>query len=425
MKVNSIYYSSNGQANIFPNNSRSNFKNYLNNLDHISDDDLEVGVRSISFDNAIESVKIVSSFRSPDLISFEKLNLSESLDLMNFRNHDTKINFVTNKNESVKYNKNRQYVISYYGSNTKQLDSFWIENDEAKFTSINIIFFPKKRKRRKNKSAYIMRNIYLNSQILRTHQDFVCLINNCLSNFLFSTLPTSKVVIKDNSIFGFNFENRIVLLGTQFFRLLEIKNENITSVKDIRQLTKMYAIECKKQKYNDFVFKEIINTILDKTNFRYYPLKNDYNKGCCLKLSKKEVYALQTNMIKTNNFRNSLFDKITNIFCVTSLEDNIVQINFLNPIFFKTNKSLLSQAHFKIIDTDTNKEPKFLLGAPTYIHAMARPIKSEESVKNLYLDSSCTLSKEMFPSNSNMSFRIKLAETFLLEGEWSICLKKL
>ena len=62
MNVHSIYYSSNAQGNIFPNNSRSNFKNYLNNLDHISsDDDLEVGIRSISFDNSIESVKIVSS----------------------------------------------------------------------------------------------------------------------------------------------------------------------------------------------------------------------------------------------------------------------------------------------------------------------------------------------------------------------------
>ena len=31
----------------------------------------------------------------------------------------------------------------------------------------------------------------------------------------------------------------------------------------------------------------------------------------------------------------------------------------------------------------------------------------------------------MFKSNSNMAFRIKLAEAFLLEGDWSICLKKL
>ena len=128
---------------------------------------------------------------------------------------------------------------------------------------------------------------------------------------------------------------------------------------------------------------------------------------------------------KTTNFKNSFFDKTVSIFCVSSLEDNIVQINFLNPIFFETNKSILSQAQFKIIDTDTNKEPKFLVGSPTYIHAMTRPLKSYHHVKNVYLDSSCPVSKEMFKSNSNMSFRIKLAETFLLEGGWSICLKKL
>ena len=85
----------------------------------------------------------------------------------------------------------------------------------------------------------------------------------------------------------------------------------------------------------------------------------------------------------------------------------------------------MSQAQFKLIDTDTNNEPKFLAGSPTYIHAMTRPLKSYHHVKNVYLDSSCTVSKEMFKSNSNMAFRIKLAETFLLEGDWSICLKKL
>ena len=424
MDHHSIYFSSTAQGDIFPNNTRSNFENSLSNLDHIKDEKLEVAIRSITFDNSIESVKLVKH-RSPDLISFEKIKLSNNLDLMNFRNHDTKINFVTNKNESVQYNKNRQYIICFHGDNPKLLDSFWIQNEMAKFSSINIIFFPKKKKKKRGQSAYIMRNIFINPQTLRTHQDFVSLLNNCLSNSVFTSLPTSKVKMKEDNIFGINFEDRIVLLGTQFFRLLEINKEDISSVTDIRQLSKLYAIDCKKQKYNNFKFKEVINSILDRTNFQFYQMKNGQNKGCCLKLSKKEVYALQSNILKTTNFRNSFFDKTVSIFCVSSLEDNIVQINFLNPIFFKTNKSILSQAQFKIIDTDTNKEPKFLVGSPTYIHAMTRPLKSYHHVKNVYLDSSCPVSKEMFKSNSNMSFRIKLAETFLLEGDWSICLKKL
>ena len=424
MDHHSIYFSSTAQGDIFPNNTRSNFENSLNNLDHIKDENLEVAIRSITFDNSIESVKIVKQ-RSPDLISFEKINLSSSLDLMNFRNHDTKINFVTNKNESVQYNKNRQYIICFHGDNPKLLDTFWIQNEMAKFSSINIIFFPKKKKKKRGQSAYIMRNIYINPQTLKTHQDFVSLLNNCLSNFIFTSLPSSKVKIKENNIFGINLAEKTVLLGTQFFRLLEINKEDISSVTDIRQLSRMYAIDCKKQKYNNFKFKEVINSILDKTNFQFYQINNGQNKGCCLKLSKKEVYALQTNILKNNNFRNSVFDKIVSIFCVSSLEDNTVQINFLNPIFFKTNKSLMSQAQFKLIDTDTNNEPKFLAGSPTYIHAMTRPLKSYHHVKNVYLDSSCPVSKEMFKSNSNMAFRIKLAETFLLEGDWSICLKKL
>ena len=109
MDHHSIYFSSTAQGDIFPNNTRSNFENSLNNLDHIKEENLEVAIRSITFDNSIESVKI-ARHRSPDLISFEKINLSNNLDLLNFRNHDTKINFVSNKNEKIKYNQNRQYM---------------------------------------------------------------------------------------------------------------------------------------------------------------------------------------------------------------------------------------------------------------------------------------------------------------------------
>ena len=424
MDHHSIYFSSTAQGDIFPNNTRSNFENSLNDLDHIKEENLEVAIRSITFDNSIESVKI-ARHRSPDLISFEKINLSNNLDLLNFRNHDTKINFVSNKNEKIKYNQNRQYIICFHGDNPKLLDTFWFENEMARFTSINIIFFPKKKKKKKKKSTYIMRNIYLNPQILRTHQDFVSLMNNCLSNFVFTSLPTSKVKINQNKIFVTDLDNKTVLLGRQFLRLLEVTKEDISSVTSIRELAKKNDIDSEKQTYANFKFKEIINSILNQTDYVFYQLKMGQNKGCCLKLSKKEVYALRTNYLQTTNFRNSQFDKIVSIFSVSSLDNNVVQINFSNPIYFKTNKSLLSHTQFKLIDTDTNQEPKFLLGSPTYIHAMTRPLSSYHNVKNVYLDSSCPISKEMFQSNTNMSFKIKLAETFLLEGDWSICLKKL
>ena len=110
MDHHSIYFSSTAQGDIFPKNTRSNFENSLNNLDHIKDENLEVAIRSITFDNSIESVKIVKQ-RSPDLISFEKIKLSNNLDLMNFRNHDTKINFVTNKNESVQLRWVGKYIL--------------------------------------------------------------------------------------------------------------------------------------------------------------------------------------------------------------------------------------------------------------------------------------------------------------------------
>ena len=65
MDHHSIYFSSTAQGDIFPNNTRSNFENSLNNLDHIKDEDLEVAIRSITFDNSIESVYVCSYLRYP------------------------------------------------------------------------------------------------------------------------------------------------------------------------------------------------------------------------------------------------------------------------------------------------------------------------------------------------------------------------
>ena len=53
MDNHNIYYASNAQPDIFSQNTRSKFENNIQkeNLDYIPDDDLEVAIKSITFDN--------------------------------------------------------------------------------------------------------------------------------------------------------------------------------------------------------------------------------------------------------------------------------------------------------------------------------------------------------------------------------------
>ena len=58
--MKSIYYASNMQIHLFPDNSRSEFNCYINpqDLNYISKNgDIEVAVKSITFDNDLDSDK--------------------------------------------------------------------------------------------------------------------------------------------------------------------------------------------------------------------------------------------------------------------------------------------------------------------------------------------------------------------------------
>ena len=48
-----IFYASNTQSELFPYNTRTQFNQYIDvhNLDYIKQDDIEVAIKSIAFDN--------------------------------------------------------------------------------------------------------------------------------------------------------------------------------------------------------------------------------------------------------------------------------------------------------------------------------------------------------------------------------------
>ena len=60
MDNHNIYYASNAQPHIFSQNTRSKFENNIQkeHLDYIPDDDLEVAIKSITFDNRLKKAQI-------------------------------------------------------------------------------------------------------------------------------------------------------------------------------------------------------------------------------------------------------------------------------------------------------------------------------------------------------------------------------
>ena len=74
MHNHNIFYSSNAQQNIFTENTRSNFQNDIQkeHLNYIPDDDLEVGIKSITFDNYLKTAQIYHQETEPHLIIFQK-----------------------------------------------------------------------------------------------------------------------------------------------------------------------------------------------------------------------------------------------------------------------------------------------------------------------------------------------------------------
>ena len=81
-----IFYVSNTQSSLFPNNSRTHFNQYIdiNDLDYIKYENIEVAVKSISFDTR-QYVDIEANILQPHFMIIQTLNAERGGDtLANF-----------------------------------------------------------------------------------------------------------------------------------------------------------------------------------------------------------------------------------------------------------------------------------------------------------------------------------------------------
>ena len=142
------------------------------------------------------------------------------------------------------------------------------------------------------------------------------------------------------------------------------------------------------------------------------------------KLLKEQVIGVRSN-ISEFSIKNGEYDKIVSLFLAGKISD-VIHIDFKNPIFFCTQKELLSRAHFELIDTETNCAPNFMTGAPTYIQVVIRrKIREMKKPFAIFLDSSCKKSKDLYTNNNSMDFTIKLPERLEFRRDWNVVLKSL
>ena len=69
-----IFYASNTQSELFPYNTRTQFNQYIDvhNLDYIKQDDIEVAIKSIAFDNT-QSIHILPTIKQPNFLIVQEI----------------------------------------------------------------------------------------------------------------------------------------------------------------------------------------------------------------------------------------------------------------------------------------------------------------------------------------------------------------
>ena len=142
------------------------------------------------------------------------------------------------------------------------------------------------------------------------------------------------------------------------------------------------------------------------------------------RLLKQHILGIRSNICEYS-IKNGEYDKILALFVEGNVND-VIHIDFKNPIFFSSEKELLSKAHFEIIDIDTNTAPNFTVGSPTYIQVVIRKkVQRMKKPFTIFLDSSCKRSQHSYPMNNNMEFTIDLPERLEFRGNWNVVLKSL
>ena len=412
-----IFYASNTQSELFPYNTRTQFNQYVDvhNLDYIKQDDIEVAIKSIAFDNA-QSINILPTIEKPHILIVQ--DISEG-DLYK-QYMRTMLNTKGVKSGNMKTLRNAkkiQEVIDISESN----DFVIVNNCDARGVIVqshldrefsNILFIS---------NNTIIHHIYLHYKECFYLDTFINHINDVLKSVTFyhdGGKIETDLMQKEYELHALPFK---VLIHEYIAETLGIYTEKLKSSQLLDYFNNIQ--DCTKDSPAYMFMNDVYKF---KQQLVYYEVKKGISPlKVHPKLFRSTLYGIRSNISETT-ISSAHYDTIVGLFQDYGKHD-VLNIEFQNPPFFKTRKELLSHAQFSIFDLDSSKNNQTpSIGSPTYIHTIVQAApKRMKRPFTIFLDSSCPISKQLYPENTNTDFIIELPERLNFRQNWTVTLKTL
>ena len=415
--MKNIFYCSNAHAEIFKNNTRSNFNSYIDihHLEYLHDDDIEAAIKSITYDDKT-AIRIEKNHMKPNIV------IKHAIDSSTYKilNSYYKENF-RNIFSAPDLFKSKEYVVFDDGDSYYAFYEDEVQN--SNFCNLQII-----------SQSYVMHNIFLHDVDIFSENELIDYLNNVLKSISRSSTRVTKM---EKDLLQKSKDGVTYLKSIDYDIFIESELGNILNLDEIsvkahhgnslRNIFRWMKTKNRILKLRSFSPNEYIDAKLDyKQELQYFKVRKRMRpKKVNLKLFINEtLYGIKSNISETLTVRNSGYDDIISLFVGNKTNDT-VHIDFKNPTFFPTRKELLSRATFQIIDVARNTVPNFAVGSPTYIQVVVRKKKDMEKKFNIFLDSSCKNSKLVYPENTATNFTIDLPERLSFRRNWHVTLKSL
>ena len=427
-----IYYVSNVQSELFPNNKRDQFEQYIDihNLDYIKHDNIEVAIKSISFDNK-QCYNIKPNFKQPHFIiiqdkipedhiikkynEMDRHGLGAEIDKNTF---DRRIEEGKTMEETFDLNSSNDYIILNSCDNV-----LYIERRSPSRQFSNIIYYTLC-----EDTPMLINHIYLHDSEYFFLDHFILNLNFKWSLIIESLRFTEdpevyQLIMMEEDFYVLDLIPYRYFIHGEIAEILDISEgkKSKISLSDVMNIDILTPADSCAEKFQNEVYKlnqnVVYNEILPETK-ESYPLYPE--------LFPSVIYGLRSS-ISEPTIKNSKYDTIVALF-EHQLKGDVSNIEFKNPSFFKTRKELLSRANFEIIDlTSKNLERKsFGIGSPTYIQTIVREAAYKTKRPfTILLDSSHAGSKKLYPNNTSTDFTIELPERMIFKRHWNVTLKSL
>ena len=411
--MKNIFYCSNAHAEIFKNNTRSNFNSYIDihHLEYLDDDDIEAAIKSVTYDDKT-LIEIRINHTKPSIVIRHRIKNFNTLYTI-YKLTGKKIYTIPELTKSV------DCVI--FGDGSSYNEIYQVDHG-YKFCDMQLVT-PK----------YVMHNIYLHNADIFSENELIQYVNTVLKNVSRSSTKTTKIVkdILQKGNDGAIYLNKVeydINIGGELANILNLE-ELILPLFTGTSLSGVFSWLKPKGKKNKRTFLNVrLDTIFDhKENMEYFLVRKRMKQPLKMNLKLfgiEALYGIKSNISEKLSVRNAGYDDIISVF-VGNKTNDVVHIDFKNPTFFSTRKELLSRATFQIIDIASNSVPNFAVGSPTYIQVVIRKKKNMEKKFNIFLDSSCEKSKAAYPENNATNFTIDLPERLSFRRNWHVTLKSL